>query len=353
MKKHTTRLLAIALSFTFAVPAAGQGIAETLKSLLEDNARGYMGPISTAFGTAVNSGTYHRAKPHKVLGFDLTINIAVATVPESGQFYDFIVPEQITLPLYIAAVDQTFDIVMNGADLYAGNNFRSATFFGPDSVFDIVPNSSYAVDQVQSALEGQVPQLVIDNAASAIQSAITENLTLLTPPGIDFPALLMPIPQVSVGLPFSTEVTLGGFSMTAGESDISFSRFGAKVGLNQFIPTIPLVFPAVSVGFYATNLDLGGVVTANNSIITLQASKSVPFLTIYGGFGIENSSIEVDYTFVDEALGEVPIAFSLDGENSFRTTIGFRLKLLLLSLHGDYSIGEYSATTVGIGLTLR
>ncbi|MCH7528945.1 MAG: hypothetical protein IH972_05275, partial [Candidatus Marinimicrobia bacterium] len=161
------------------------------------------------------------------------------------------------------------------------------------------------------------------------------------------------IPQVSVGLPFSTEVTLGGFSIKAGDSDISFSRFGAKIGLNQFIPTVPLLFPAVSLGFYVTNLDLGDVVKASNSILTLQVSKSVPFLTIYGGFGFENSSIEVDYTFVDEDLGEVPIAFSLDGDNGFRTTIGFRLKLLLLSLHGDYSIGEYSATTIGVGLTLR
>lgn len=352
MKKHTTRLLAVALSCTVAVPAAGQDIGETLKSLLEDNARGYMGPIATAFGTAVNSGTYHRAKPHKVLGFDLTINLAVATVPEAGQFYDFVVPDQITLPLVIEG--QTFNIDLNGADLYAGNNFRSATFFGPDSSFDIVPNSSYAIDQIQSDLAGQgVPQQVIDNATSAIQSAIDQNLTIPTPAGIDFPALPMPIPQLSVGLPFNTEVTLGGFSSSATGSDISFTRMGAKIGLNQFIPTVPLLFPAISLGFYATNLDLGGVVTANNSIITLQVSKSIPFLTVYGGFGIENSSIEVDYTFVDDDLGEIPIAFTLDGENSFRTTIGFRLKLLLLSLHGDYSVGEYAATTVGIGLTLR
>lgn len=357
MKNHTTRLIAVALSFTFAVPAGGQDIGETLKSLLEDNARGYMGPISTAFGTAVNSGTYHRAKPHKILGFDLTFNLAIATVPEGGQFYDFVLPEQVILPIDNNLIPELGTEVINiefiGADLYAGNNLRSATFFGPDSSFAIVPNSSYASSQVQNALAGKVPQQVIDNAMDVILNAIDQNLTIPTPVGIDFPALFMPIPQVSVGLPFSTEVTLGGFSLSAGETDLSFSRFGAKIGLNQFIPTVPLLFPAVSLGFYVTNLDLGDVVKAKNSILTLQVSKSVPFITVYGGFGFENSSIEVDYTFVDEDLGEVPIAFSLDGDNGFRTTIGFRLKLLLLSLHGDYSVGEYSAITLGAGLTLR
>ena len=357
MKNHTTRLLAVALSFTFAVPAGGQDIGETLKSLLEDNARGYMGPIATAFGTAVNSGTYHRAKPHKILGFDLTINFAVATVPDAGQFYDFVLPDKITLQIDDSVIPelgtQVIIVEFIGADLYAGNDLRSATFFGPDSIFDIVLNNSYAISQVKSAMAGQVPQEVIDNATSEIQNAINQIPAISTPPGFDFPALLMPIPQVSVGLPFSTEVTLGGFSLTAGESDISFTRFGAKIGLNQFIPTVPLIFPAISLGFYTTNLDLGGIVTANNSIITLQVSKSVPLLTVYGGFGIESSSIDVDYIFDDDELGEIPIAFSLDGDNSFRTTIGFRLKLLLLSLHGDYSVGEYAATTIGVGLTLR
>lgn len=357
MKNHTTRLIAVALSFTFAVPAGGQDIGETLKSLLEDNARGYVGPISTAFGTAVNSGTYHRAKPHKILGFDLTLNFAVATVPDAGQFYDFVLPDKITLPIDNTVIPelgtQVIIVEFIGADLYAGNDLRSATFFGPDSIFDIVLNNSYAISQVKSAMAGQVPQEVIDNATSEIQNAINQIPAISTPPGIDFPALPMLIPQVSVGLPFSTEVTLGGFSIKAGDSDISFSRFGAKIGLNQFIPTVPLLFPAVSLGFYVTNLDLGDVVKAKNSILTLQVSKSVPFLTIYGGFGFENSSIEVDYTFVDQDLGEVPIAFSLDGDNGFRTTIGFRLKLLLLSLHADYSVGEYSAITLGMGLTLR
>ncbi len=92
---------------------------------------------------------------------------------------------------------------------------------------------------------------------------------------------------------------------------------------------------------------------ANNSILTLQVSKSVPFITVYGGVGFESSSIDVDYTFEDADLGTVPIAFSLDGDNSFRTTVGFRLKLLLLSLHGDYSTGEYTAYNLGIGLTFR
>ena len=125
--------------------------------------------------------------------------------------------------------------------------------------------------------------------------------------------------------------------------------------MNQFIPTIPLVFPAISVGYYATSFEIGDMIKAKNSILTLQVSKSLPVLTVYGGFGIESSSIDVDYTqvFDDPALPDVPIKFSLEGDNSFRTILGFRIKLLLLSINYDYNIGEYAAHNIGLGLTFR
>ena len=134
----------------------------------------------------------------------------------------------------------------------------------------------------------------------------------------------------------------------------TFFGFGGKIGLNQFIPLPNIILPHFAVGYYMTNLGVGDVIEMKNSITTLQVSKSFPILTVYGGFGFESSSLDVDYTYTDEITNtEIPVKFSLDGENKFRTTVGARLKLLFLSINYDYNMGELHTHNVGLGLTFR
>ena len=91
-----------------------------------------------------------------------------------------------------------------------------------------------------------------------------------------------------------------------------------------------------------------------NSITTLQVSKSFPILTVYGGFGFESSSLDVDYTYTDEITNtEIPVKFSLDGDNKFRTTFGARLKLAIISINVDYNIAEFNTVNCGVGLKFR
>jgi len=164
------------------------------------------------------------------------------------------------------------------------------------------------------------------------------------------------MPQVSLGLPMSIELTLRGFPETdlGDMGKLSFVGFGGKIGINQFIPIPNIALPQVSVGYYLTSLKIGDVLDASNSILTLQASKSIPFLTVYGGFGLESSSMDVSYTYVDQVTNtELPIKFSLDGQNSFRTIVGARLKLAIISINADYNVGEFNTLNLGVGLTLR
>ena len=110
----------------------------------------------------------------------------------------------------------------------------------------------------------------------------------------------------------------------------------------------------MAIGYYAINLTMGDIIKMNNSIAMFQISKSIPFLTIYGGLGVENSTADLNYSYSD-ALNEIstPIKFSITGKNTFRTIIGFRLKLAILSINADYNIGEFNTVNAGIGLTLR
>lgn len=360
MKNRITWLILPFLAITLATPAGGQSIEETLQDLISTNAKGFLGPFATAFGTGMNSGTYRTAKPHKILGMDVHLNLTFTTVPDAGLTYDFYIPDEINLPLEIpygitlpaGVTDRTINIALDGASLYPGDR-TSATIFGSEESYMIEPSTTYATSAVGTKLGALgFGTDVINQLSSQISSSIS-NLTIYTPKGLDVSTVPVVMPQFSIGLPFHTELTLRGFTVKLGDSDeeLVFKGFGLKIGLNQFIPTVPLVFPAISVGYYSTSMDLAGFITAKNSIITLQASKSVPILTLYGGFGIESSSISVDIDNPD--TGEKMLDFSLDGDNSFRTTIGVRIKLLLLSINVDYNIGKYSAVNAGIGLTFR
>ena len=138
-----------------------------------------------------------------------------------------------------------------------------------------------------------------------------------------------------------------------GMGKLTFSGFGGKIGLNQFIPIPNIALPHIAVGYYMTNVGIGSIMKMKNSIATLQVSKSIPFLTVYGGFGLENSSLDVKYNYIDELTNtEIPINFNIDGGNKFRTTVGGRLKLFLLTINADYNIGEFNTYNIGVGFTL-
>ena len=62
-----------------------------LKSAPADGAKylqAYVAPWANAFGAAMNGGWYNTAKPHKLLGFDLTTNFNVGIVPSSADKFE-------------------------------------------------------------------------------------------------------------------------------------------------------------------------------------------------------------------------------------------------------------------------
>ena len=68
--------------------------ASAITSLVGRNAEGYLTPFSTMMGTSMNSGFYRKASPHKILGFDFTLDIAYAMAPVEQTTYNFIIPDE-------------------------------------------------------------------------------------------------------------------------------------------------------------------------------------------------------------------------------------------------------------------
>lgn len=338
MRKYLLRITCLALMTTMFTPVMGQDIEEQIRNLAEDNAEGYLGAFPSLFGTAMNTGVFRTAKPHKLLGFDVTFNVMFVGIPDEAKTFDFVLPGEVSLPIEGTDLDVTF----NGALLYPTTDLEMPTFFGDNETKTIEADPTYLTNQLTSTLGFTPSATLIDTMAELLSIPLI---------GTGLPFLPMIVPQFSLGLIKDIEVTFGGFSTDVEGNEFSFSRIGAKIGINQFIPTIPLVFPAFSVGYYSTSLKMGDVLEAKNSILSLQASKSVPVFTLYGGFGIENSTIDIKVD--NPESGENLLDFSLEGENGFRTTIGFRMKLLLLSINYDYNMGKYSTHNIGLGLTFR
>ena len=67
--------------------------ASAITSLVGRNAEGYLTPFSTMMGTSMNSGFYRKASPHKILGFDITLDIAYGLAPPGQTTYDFVIPD--------------------------------------------------------------------------------------------------------------------------------------------------------------------------------------------------------------------------------------------------------------------
>jgi len=50
--------------------------------------------MGTLLGTCMNSGYYRKASPHKIFGFDITIDVAYAMFPSVETTYDFVIPDE-------------------------------------------------------------------------------------------------------------------------------------------------------------------------------------------------------------------------------------------------------------------
>ena len=67
--------------------------ATAITQLVGRNAEGYLAPLGTMMGTGMNSGFYRKASPHKILGFDITLDFAYAMAPPGQTTYTFYVPD--------------------------------------------------------------------------------------------------------------------------------------------------------------------------------------------------------------------------------------------------------------------
>lgn len=305
------RYLASCLALIVApsmVPA--QDLGEQLKQFAKVNAERYVAPLLNGWGVALNSGLYHTADVHSILGFDVHIKLTGSLVQEADKKYTFDTPA--TIGVYSRGTDYP-------------NTVQANSVVGPKDKTPVYLN------------DGVTPT------------------GFEIPGGLNIPTTPLILPQVSIGLPFGFEV-MGRFFPTAKIGDvgkINLLGFGLRHDIDQYIPLLPL---DVAVHFFTQKLtyeDGTGtkLLEASGTAYGVEVSKHLLLLTVYAGFQLESSSITVGpYTF---SGGGAPIEFTHEGNTSSRLLIGGRISLLILNIHADYNMGTTKAFTLGVGVSFR
>jgi hypothetical protein len=290
--------------FTFAGT-----IKEELQKMAEDNAVNYIQPFVTAFGSNMNSGLFHTAAVHKLLGFDVGVRVMVATVPDEDLTYIFQLPS--TVPI-VNPLNTSQVVNVPATDLYASADLNAPTVFGGDG-HTIAPSTS------------DIEQVLLDNfgipigtvPAADLQNIATQ-ASFQVPPGLDFTTIPLVMPQVGLGLPFSSEVTLR-FMPTYNipdVGDINFLGVGLKHQVSKYIPLCPV---DISAQVMWQKLTLGDIITNTNTAFNVHASRKLSLLllsiTPYVGVGFESSNIDVTYDIPAGTLPAqttpIPVEFNL------------------------------------------
>ena len=300
MKKIVSIFLFIVICTASLVQA---DIITDLAKLGEENGKMYIKPFVNAFGSDLNSGWFSTAKTSP-LSFGLTFNAMLAVVPDK---------------------DKTFLAHNPNTELYNGDYETSATVFGKNGAI----------------FTAKDPQVTPD---------------LFLPPGVDFGMVPLIVPQVHLGLPagFEVEIRYIPSYEVKDMGKISFVGGGVKYQVSKLIPMLSGLLPISIQGTYQ-QLKLGDVVTVNSSFINIHASRGLVVLplTFYGGIGYESTQLKAKYTYTEPwSSTEVPIDFDINGDNGFRFTAGARLKILLLNVMLDYSVGKYQTVRAGVGFSI-
>nr|WP_321409900.1 DUF6588 family protein [uncultured Carboxylicivirga sp.] len=320
MKKSLIYLSTILLLIAGNINAQKNMPLDLLKGGVNDAnaiAKEYLRPYGEMLGVNLNSGWYNSAKVHKLAGFDITISGSYTTAPSSKESFDI---SKLTLEQLQVMDGSTI------APTMAGDKGREIAFEHKD-----VPGQE-----------------------------------LVSLKGSGMNTFVSPMVQGAVGLPFHTEI-MGRFMPRVEYGDYGKAYMwglGLKHSLKDYIPfvkRIPVLQLSALAAYTHFESKLGVAGEVGNGNLETMANAytgriligaNLPVIAFYSGVGYGNtkSSFDVIGDFGD--LPNNPIALDYSTGN-FDFNVGMRLRLAIFSIHADYTVGDYSVITAGVGINFR
>ncbi len=309
----------------------------------------YMTPFLKGMGYGFNNGWYNTAKPHQTLGFDVTFSLNAAIVPVADQSFIFNNADYNNTRLLGGATSATLPTLMGGPTTESLENYVDQQLIDPN-----LPPGEIIV--------GNYP--APDGIGNDIKAFTFNQL-----------AVPSPIIQAGIGIIKGTEIKVR-WMPAINRQDFSFKYFGigGMHSISQWIPVLKdLPFLDISGFIGYTTISAEYAIPANTALpgtnqratfdvntITYQlvASAHVAVITGYIGLGMDNYKTNFKMLGSYEIYPNVltltdPINLEARGEGGFRTTLGLRLKLAIITLHADYTIREYNTLTAGLGFSFR
>jgi hypothetical protein len=291
------------------------------------------------FGLGLNNGWYNSASTHKPLGVSITFNGTAAFFPSSDKFYQFVNSDYTSVRLSDPTLEED----------------RSPTAVGPTrsgpqvDIYD--PNTGITLGTMD------LPQGI----------------------GLKFDAVPVAVPQVSVGIVKNTDIMFRYLPdiKIGDDGKIKFWGLGFKHDIKQWIPGMRFIpfHLSLLVGYtnmdarydfteYITPTDQEKIGEYDVRALTVQAliSKKLSVITFYGGLGFNSVrsnfaakgtyEVDIDGNGTIDVVYEDPLDFDVK-DSGLAATLGFRLKLAVLTLHGDYTFSEYNVLNFGLGFSFR
>lgn len=331
------------LSFAMinSLPSFGQNdIDQLLNESIEDGRKlitAYVDPFMKSVSLGLNQGWYNTAKPHKIVGIDLTITANAMTIPKSELFFD-----ATKLGLQVLSLD-------NSSQDYP----LAPTIFGPDNK----PTFRFTDKNTGITETFPGPGGYLD-----LEGKVGKNWAPV------------PMAHLGIGLPKGTDLKLRFTPTINLGDDSSLKIFGIGVmhDVKQWIPGIKML-PFDLSGFVGytklklesqfdpiNNPDQRGLFEMNATTVQGLISKKFSVITLYGGIGYNiaksNLAMKGTYDINNNGKAEPNEIDPLDlkfAASGLRTTAGFRLKLAVFTLHADYTLQKYKCLTVGFGIAVR
>jgi hypothetical protein len=130
------------------------------------------------------------------------------------------------------------------------------------------------------------------------------------------------------------------------DEELNMFGIGLKHKISRYIPLSPV---DISVQLLYNRLEITGVMDISAYAFNAHASKTFGLFTAYGGLQYESSTFDLDYDYTPPASSNSQrISVSIDGDNNFRATLGGSLKLAVIVLNVDYSLGSQSVLSGGL-----
>lgn len=306
----------------------------------------YMNPAMTGFGYGINGGWYNTAKTHKKLGFDLTISVNAAQVPDAAEIFTFRNSDYSNIRLASGTTAELPTLMGSDEDGPLLEAFSSVNIGGTDQEF---------------------------------------RTQFRAPPGLglgNFNVVPVPTINLGIGLIKNTDLKLRYVpEVNSEEFKMNLIGFGIMHDIKQYIPflkrlpidvSVLAAYTDADIEYDLNDLGLAGrnqLATYDVTAWTAQVlvSKKLTFLTFYGGLGYNSATTslamtgEYDIEVAAEVNGQLgsetltltdPIDLEFDS-NGVRATVGLRIKLAVLTFHVDYTVQEFNVLAGGIGIAVR